>query len=206
MDSRPAKLFQIWSGAVLGAGGKPSTWFPPGWLVEQSLKKIPRARGNSHHSKTTGQAGQDKQKHTQHQTTYTKKTLHRAWFKPRRSKATEQGETQKKTKNEQKSKAKQNTAKAKQEESSKSSPIRSSTKSSHTSHGRRTDTRHAKSRRDATTCTTRESVMCNKRQLRPNKRGPTRGADARWPHHAKLRSDAANKFAPKRINDKNMQF
>ena len=130
-----------------------------------------------------------------------KKTLLHAWLKPKRNKATEQGETQKK-----KSKAKQNTSRPKHEESSKSRPIRGSTKANHTRHGQRADTRHAKSSRDATTHTTREKVMCNKRQPRPNKREPTRGANTRLPHRIKLRSDGANRFAPKRANKKKQQF
>ena len=36
IKSRWAKYGQITSGPVFGAGGKPSTWFPPEGLVEQS--------------------------------------------------------------------------------------------------------------------------------------------------------------------------
>ena len=163
MDSRPAKLFQIWSGAVLGAGGKPSTWFPPGWLVEQSLKKIPRARGTNAHSKTTRQTWRDERKHTPSQTTYTKED---AAPRMAQAKAGQGNKTRRNTKKQttkQKSEAKQNTARAKDEESRKNIHTRQHKIKSQKP--RRADTRHAKSRRDATTHATQESAICDESQL-----------------------------------------
>ena len=128
--------------------------------------------------------------------------LPRAQLKPRGDKTTKQKETQKTNNHtEKRSEAKYGNSQSRREKKKQTS-IQDSTKSNHASHAELTqgmpnpnETRQ-RTQREKTPCVRRASFdqTSEDQQEKPTEDPP---------HHTKLRSDEANRFAPRRLKKKN---
>ena len=156
--------------------------------------QCPQQKRQGKPDETTGSTRQVK-RHTQ------KKTPPHAWLKTRRDKATKQGETQKNKQPNRKAKRNKTRQEPKTKRAERTS-IQDSTKSNHASHAELTqgmpnpnETRQ-RTQREKTPCVRRASFDQTSEEQQEK---PTQDS----PHHTKLRSDEANRFAPRRLNKKN---